>query len=336
MTGRQLRVLWVTNMWPTEHTWQGIFVAELAEAMRRLPDLEIDVEIIVREGRGRLDYLGANRRIRRMWREGGYDLVHAHYGLSALATMALPPGAPLVVTYHGQDINYRRGRMISRVTGQRARQRIFVADKLAEQWPAERNRVLSCGVDFDQFAPGDQVAARAALHIGDDRPYVLFGGAPENPRKNYPLFHAVMERVVADVPDGQELILAVDGQPRSAVPQRMLAADLMLFTSKPGREGAPTVYREAMAVNLPIVTLDVGDARDLLSGVQPGAIVALPSGYTGDEDVHPEALVAELADRVVDVLKDRQRSDGREHVSHLQWSRIAEQTLEIYREALVE
>lgn len=333
MSGRPLRVLWVTNMWPTAQSWQGIFVAELADAMRRLPDVEIDVEIIVREGRGRSDYLKANRRIRRRWRDGGYDLVHAHYGLSAAATMALPPKAPLVVTYHGQDINYRIPRLVSRISGQRAKRRIFVAHALAAQWPSKRNRVLSVGVDFDLFAPADQAAARAALDLDPHRPYVLFAAAPDNPRKNHPMFQAVLERVAADVPEATELILAVNGQPRSAVPQRMLAADVMLFTSKPGREGAPTVFREAMAVNLPIVTLDVGEAGDLLSGVSPGAVVALPSGYTGD-DGDPEALVAELADRVVEVLKERSRSNGRDHVSHLQWSRIAERTVEIYQEAI--
>ncbi|MGB9378066.1 MAG: glycosyltransferase family 4 protein [Mycobacteriales bacterium] len=333
MTDQPLRVLWVTNMWPTEHSWQGIFVAELADAMRRRSDVHIDVEIIVREGRGRSDYLKANRRIRKMWREGNYDVVHAHYGLTAAATMTLPPGAPLVVTYHGQDINYRIPRLVSRIAGQRAKRRIFVADALADQWPSKRNRVLSCGVDFDLFAPGDQAAARAALGLDPHRPYVLFGGAIDNPRKNYPLFQDVLKRVAEDVPDATELILAVDGQPRTAVAQRMLAADAFLFTSKPGREGAPTVFREALAAGLPIVSLDVGDARDLLSDVRPGAVVDLPAGYTGD-DGHPDSLVTELADRVVEVLKDRQRSDGRDHVDHLQWSRIAERTVEIYREAL--
>ncbi len=332
---RPLRVLWVTNMWPTESSWQGIFVAELAEAMRRRPDVGVDVEIIVREGRGRGDYLKANRRIRRKWQEGNYDLVHAHYGLTAAATMALPPGAPLVVTYHGQDINYRVGRTISRITGRRAKRRIFVADTIADQWPSPRNRVLSCGVDFDLFAPTDRATARAALHLDPDRSYVLFGGAPDNPRKNYSLFQAVLKRVTATVPDATELILAVDGQPRTAVPQRMLAADVFLFTSKPGREGAPTVFREAMAVGLPIVTLDVGDARELLGRVRPGAVVPLPAGYTGDGDEHPEALVTELAGRVIEALKEGRRSDGRDHVSHLQWSRIAEKTVEIYREAIL-
>lgn len=333
MKDQPLRVLWVTNMWPTKDSWQGIFVAELADAMRQRPDVHIDVEIIVREGRGRGDYLKANRRIRRMWLDGDYDLVHAHYGLTAAATMALPPSAPLVVTYHGQDINYRIPRLVSRIAGQRAKRRIFVAHALAAQWPSERNRVLSVGVDFDLFAPTDRVAARAALDIDPDRPYVLFGAAPDNPRKNYPLFRDVLDRVVDDVPEATELILAVNGQPRTAVPQRMLAADLMLFTSKPGREGAPTVFREAMAVNLPIVTLDVGEAGDLLSGVNPGAVVPLPAGYTGD-DGHSDTLVGDLATRVVEVLKDRRRSDGRDHVAHLQWSRIAERTMEIYREAV--
>lgn len=328
---RPLRVLWLTNMWPTQDSSQGIFVAELADAMRRLPGLVIDVEMVAR-GRGRADYLMANARVRRRWREGHYDVVHAHYGLTAAAGVSLPPHTPLVVTYHGQDINYRLPRLISRLSGQRARRRIFVSESLANQWPSPRNVVLPCGVDFNLFSPGDQAQARTSLGLDADRRYVLFAGAPDNPRKNYPLFRAVLDRVSRRVPDVSELPLAVPGQPRSAVPVRMIAADLMLFTSKPAHEGAPTVYREAMAVNLPIVTLDVGDARDLLSAVRVGAVVDLPPGYTGDG--LPESLTDELADRVVEVLHGGQRSDGREHVAHLEWGRVAERTLEIYREAL--
>lgn len=326
-------MLWVTNMWPTAHSSQGIFVAELGHAppaRRRHRRGNHRAR-----GAGTRDYLGANRRICRMWRDGGYDLVHAHYGLTAAATMVLPRRAPLVVTYHGQDIIYRVPRLVRRISGRRAKRRIFVADALAHQWPSNRNRGLSCGVDLDLFGPRDQVAARAALGLAPNTSYVLFGAAPANPRKGHPLFQAVLERVAVVVPGVTELVLAVEGQPRSAVAQRMIAADIMLFTSKPGQEGAPTVFREAMAVNLPIVSLDVGDARDLLRGVHPGAVVPLPSGYTGARDKHPEALVAELADRLVEVLEDGRRSDGRDHVSHFEWSRIADRTREIYQEALV-
>ncbi len=123
------------------------------------------------------------------------------------------------------------------------------------------------------------------------------------------------ERVT--VPGVTELFLAVEGQPRSAVDQRMIAPDVMLFTSKPGQQGAPAVFREAMATNLPIVSLDVGDARDLLKALHPGAVVPLPPDYTGAGDNHPEALVAELADLLVEVLvevlEDSRRSNGRDH-----------------------
>lgn len=62
--------------------------------------------------------------------------------------------------------------------------------------------------------------------------------------------------------------------------------------------GSPTMVKEAMACGLPVVTSDVGDVRERLKDVHPGAVVA--------QDV------AQLADALNAVLSDGGRSNGRE------------------------
>ena len=57
------------------------------------------------------------------------------------------------------------------------------------------------------------------------------------------------------------------------VPALMNAADCLLVTSD--AEGSPTVVQEALATNLPVVSVDVGDIAERLEGV---AIRGWPGG----------------------------------------------------------
>ena len=80
----------------------------------------------------------------------------------------------------------------------------------------------------------------------------------------------------------RELVLAAPDQPRSAVPAKFAAADVLLFTSRKGSEGSPSVIKEATVMGLPVVSVDVGDAAELLDGVEPSAVVAFPEPWGGD------------------------------------------------------
>ena len=49
------------------------------------------------------------------------------------------------------------------------------------------------------------------------------------------------------------------GQPNSDVPIWINASDVLLMTSL--HEGSPTIVKEALACNLPVVSVDVGDVH---------------------------------------------------------------------------
>ena len=99
-----MRVLAVTNMYPTDdEPGFGAFVFEQVDALRRLG---IEVDVLSFDGRrDRTAYLRAVARLREQAR-GGYDVVHAHYGLSGAVAM-LQRRVPVVTTFHGSDI-FRR------------------------------------------------------------------------------------------------------------------------------------------------------------------------------------------------------------------------------------
>ncbi|NJO06276.1 MAG: glycosyltransferase family 4 protein [Chloroflexaceae bacterium] len=98
----------------------------------------------------------------------------------------------------------------------------------------------------------------------------------------------------------------------------MNAADCLLFTSD--YEGSPNIVKEAMACNLPIVSVDVGDVVERLKDVQPSRIV--------QRDPH------DLGQAVADILTMGKRSNGREIAEReLSNEHIAKRIIDVYRQA---
>src|SRR5262249_9314491 len=104
----------------------------------------------------------------------------------------------------------------------------------------------------------------------------------------------------------------------NVIPAMMNASDCLLLTSD--SEGSPVVVQEALACNLPVVSVDVGDVRERLRGIWPSQIV----------DRNPE----EIGKAIAEVLKSGQRSNGRSTVRDISCAAVAERTIAVYRQAL--
>jgi teichuronic acid biosynthesis glycosyltransferase TuaC len=270
-------------------------------------------------------------RFRRHMRQTRPDVVHAQFGTATAMFAALAaPCTPLVITYRGSDLNLLPGRallmtrcraalarMLSQLAALRAARIVCVSPQLTRRlwWQRADNMVLPSGVDPNLFAPQRQSAARTALGWGRDERVVLFN-AGHNPQiKRLDLAQAAAEVARRSVPGFRLEIL--DGTiPPEQVPLLMNAADCLLLTSD--SEGSPTVVQEAMACNLPIVSVDVGDVVERLRGVSRTQIVAR----------QPEKIAAALAE----MLLVPGRSDGRRKVGEFSARRIAGELLRIYEE----
>jgi glycosyltransferase involved in cell wall biosynthesis len=238
-------------------------------------------------------------------------------------------GAPLVVTFRGTDINRNAkysflraclGVGASQLAAFFAKGIVCVSRDMRSKVWACRWRpaiVLPTGVDLEAFFPMDRGAARQRLGYSARERVVLFN-AGKNPAVKDPELAACAvreaERLVGDL-----RFVVLDGAARPEdVPLYMNAADVLLVTSK--TEGSPTVVQEAMACNLPVVSVDVGDVSERLEGVAECTVAGRAPG--------------ELGAALARVLLRQKRSDGRAHAAALSLDSITARLAEFYRMVL--
>src|SRR5580704_2056272 len=151
-----------------------------------------------------------------------------------------------------------------RITGCRAFRRSF-ADAVIVVSKGISARIagdiIPCGIDLEVFKPIDRTAARMRLGLPLRGKLVLFPFDPLRKIKRYELARAAVD-TLSD-PDAQ--IITVCGKRNEDMPWYYSAADVMVLCSQ--SEGSPTSVKEALACNIPVVSTDVGDVREIIDGI---------------------------------------------------------------------
>ena len=142
---------------------------------------------------------------------------------------------------------------------------------------------------------------------------MLWVGDPR-PEKRLDLVHAAFALLAQRRPDVELKI--VSRVPHADIPTYMSAAHVFILPSD--HEGSPVVIKEAMACNLPIVAVDVGDVAQVIGGVA-GCYLA-------------ERNAEDLADKLEQALAGGAASAGRAAIQHLQTSAEAQAILDMYNE----
>lgn len=274
-----LRVLVVTNMYPSPIAPPhfGIFVARQVEGLRRA-GVDVSVEVVAAE-RGAPDYVLGRRRVARAVRKSGAQLVHVHFGYTALA--AFGHGLPTVLTLHGSDLRSERGAslkqrggaMLTRWVAARAGRVIVQSERMLSELPSAARRravVLPNGINQAHFRPMDRGCARARFGIEPSELVLLFvdGAATRNKRRD--LAEAAV-RVLNEQGFAARLLVAAR-VPSNEMPLHYAVCDVLLMTSD--REGSPMCVKEALACGRPVVSVAVGDVESVLEAEQQGVIVA--------------------------------------------------------------
>jgi glycosyltransferase involved in cell wall biosynthesis len=301
--------------------------------------------------------------LRRTWAQRAPDLVHAHFWMSGLASVAAAGagGIPIVQTFHALGSVKRRHQGAAdpsppqRVELERALCRnvahvvatcsdeVFELRRLG--LPSDRVSIVPCGVDTSSFTPRGPVAPRSG------RPRLLVLGRLVE-RKGQD--DAV--RALAAVPDAELVVVGgppaetLDADPEvrrlRAVAEATGVADRLLFTGSVARDDVPAWVRsadvvlavpwyepfgitplEAMACGRPVVATGVG-----------GLVDTVVDGVTGDlvPPRDPAALGRALAALLAD--EERRAAYGAAGVkrarARYRWSRVVADTDAVYRQVL--
>lgn len=268
--------------------------------------------------------LGEWRRLRREIRKSQPELVHAHYGTVTAFLAVLSTTLPVVVTYRGSDLNPNRGRgwlrevvgvLLSQIAALRAARIICVSKQLKNKlwWRRNLASIIPTGVDMTLFYPRDLQEARRELGWGLSERVVFFN-ASDPLCKRLDLAKAAVQ--FAESLCGRIRFAVLNGNvPPNLIPLMMSAADCLLLTSD--WEGSPNVVKEALACNLPVVSVDVGDVRERLDGVSPSLIVPRDA--------------REIGKAICEILGRGQRSNGRESEKDLSSEAVSARIVSVYR-----
>ncbi len=260
-----VRALVVSNMRPdAAHPERGRFVRDQVAALRRLDGLSVGLYEFPPGARA---LARAPFDLRSRYRGERFDVVHAHFGLTAWPALAVRAHGR-ALTVHGTDVTHPRTRLITRAALPTVGLLAAVSEALVAQIPGrrarERARVLPCGVDMERFRPIPRAQARAQLGLDPSRPYLLFAADPTRAEKRHDRASALARAV------GVQL-LALGGVEPERVPLYVNAANAVLVPSE--REGFGLAALEALACDVPVLATPVGVHAQALNGL-PGTLCA--------------------------------------------------------------
>ena len=298
------------------------FVTEQGESLQAA-GCEVDYFLV------RGSYIGAVRALKAKIRAFQPDIVHAHYGLSAI-TAELQGVVPVVTTFHNGETHRWYVNLLSSLMSLRAKHVIYVAQHIHDLvfFKAKNYSIIPCGVSLDDCFLMDKTEARKQLGWRADKKYIMFGGAFSNTRKNYALLKEAVKLL-----DGDIECIEMRGLSREQCVLRMNACDLFALPTK--NEGSPQALKEAMACNCPIVATDVADIKYLL-GDLPGHYI-LPnkrgnSAYWVGDDHSAE----ELAELLKQALAFEGKTEGRTRIVELGYTNemVAKKIVKIYEDII--
>jgi alpha-maltose-1-phosphate synthase len=230
----------------------------------------------------------------------------------------------------------------------------------------DKVRVVYNGIDTEQYAPNRGTDVIERLGIDLNRPSVVFvgritrqKGLPYLMRACHDLPPETQIVLLAGAPDTKEIAAEVESLaddlraardpdgviwvqemlPKQEVVQVLTHATVFVCPSI--YEPMGIVNLEAMACETAVVATATGGIPEVVADGETGLLVPIEqlSDGTGTP-VEPDKFVADLASAMTTLIRDPQRAatmgkaGRRRAVEKFSWSRIAEDTLEVYRSVL--
>lgn len=289
----------------------------------------VDIVYFTIKGRGISGYLKHIKYLRGHLKKNSYDLIHAHYGFCGITSLFARKREKLLISFMGEDImaSYDfKGRFTNiskfyvRINKFFARYYYdYIIIKSFEMshflGDLKNSIVIPNGVDLDLFRPTNKEVARKRIGISINLRLVIFVSDPERPEKNFKLAQQAFDLLNIE----NKKLMPIYNVPNKELPDYYNAADVLLLTSY--HEGSPNVIKEAMACNCPIVSTNVGDVNDVISGTEGCFITSF--------------IEEEVASAIHEAIIYGKRTEGRKVVQkELGSDRVAERIISVYHNIL--
>jgi glycosyltransferase involved in cell wall biosynthesis len=328
-----MRILAVTNAYPTvEAPALGAYVEQQIKGLQGI-GLDVQIMFVNRVKNGMRAYAGLNRRLSDSITKFHPNIVHVMYGgVMADAVIRAVRDRPTVVSFCGSDLlgeNFsgpirkfisRYGMRASHRAARRASGIVVKSKNLYDALPRDVDssnvRIIPNGVDLDLFKPRDGSDCRNKLGWRQNQFHILFPTNSGDPCKRFCLADAAVN--ILKHRGASIEIHQLCGVAHDEVPTWLNASDVLLLTSL--QEGSPNVIKEALACNIPVVSVDVGDVRERIESID-GCHIAL-------------AEPLDIADKLHKVFTDRRRVAGRVKMEELSLIGIALRLKDFYEEVL--
>ena len=224
---------------------------------------DIDLEYYTIKGKGVKGYVKAIFKLRKHLKNNSYDIVHAHYSLSAFVA-SLAGATPLIVSLMGSDVkaNYWIKFIIYIFDFLSWSSIIVKSEDMKLSLGIKKSKVIPNGINMDRFIPMNQTLAQKKLNWDNSKKHILFAGNSSRKVKNFQL-----AKKSFDLLNNKNMELhTLTDIPNEDMPYYYNATDVVILTSL--WEGSPNVIKEAMACNRPIVSVNVGDVEKILNNIE--------------------------------------------------------------------
>ena len=338
-----MKVLLISNMYPKEGSYSGIFIKHQVETIEKLG---IQVTKAVKRTRNPSGYFPFIFQSIYKLLFCDYDIIHAHYVPHSAfipAMLKWIKKKPLIVTFHGTDARIfpfknRINRMLTMFVVNRSDKVIARSEEMKEVLEKlgvlnKKIVVIGAGVDTNLFHPIDKYKVREDLELPKTKYIILFVGRLHKLKgveliyecaRNMPetLFVMVGD---GDVKTDLKNCIFVGEKKHEEIPPWMSASDVLILPSY--SEGLPNVVMEALSCGTPAIVTNVGGCPEVVRDGETGFVVPV-----GDVEALKDRIKCLLEN---EDLRERMGKLGREDViERYEREKVIGKLKEVYEEII--